>query len=190
MSEYEKPQKIQDNAVGQPRFQPYDTEPVEYNWKELDAAPSNVQHYMVLVSIVPLIIQVIVLCVLFFVFTYYYTRSYSCSNNREIWCKDSWYCVKQTTSTDKVYNKCYQLKDHLASCLFGPDSTAAVKCIDYSKKGVACPCSLPDGSTTDKAGNCMAGCPSSIDKISKNTVCCCKPETSGCPNKILPPQCS
>ncbi len=88
---------------------------------------------------IPLAIQVTLLCVLMFVLTYYYTKAHSCVNNREVWCKDDWYCNKQTPSTDKVYSKCYQSKDHLASCLFGPKSTAAVQCIDFSKEGVACP---------------------------------------------------
>ena len=109
---------------------------------------SNFQHYMVIGSFVPLIIQVIILCVLFFVFTYYYTKSHTCMNNREIWCKDDWDYTKQTESTDKTYNKCYQQKDHLASCLFGPSSAAAVKCIDYSKKGVTCSCVMPAGTDT------------------------------------------
>lgn len=160
-----------------------------YYSDDVVGSSNDLETYVVLGSIIPMIIQVTLLCILVFVFTYFYTKYHSCSNNREIWCKDDWYCTKQSASTDKIYSTCYQRKDHLASCLFGPNSVASTKCIDYSKKGVACPCSHQGGTATAKAGSCLAGCPVGMDKLSKNTVCCCDPKSKDCPNKTLPPQC-
>lgn len=163
-----------------------------YNNSRSDAQQgeaSNSHIYLLIAASVPAAIQVIVMCVLIFVLVYYYSKARSCSNNREIWCMDDWYCNKQTISTDQTYNKCYQQKVHLASCLFGPHSKAAMKCIDFSKKGVACPCVISAGSDTTKGSSCLAGCPAVLKKASKKTVCCCVPGTPGCTNKTLPPEC-
>lgn len=148
--------------------------------------PSNLALFAV---IVPLIAQIALLCVLIVFFAYYYSKEKSCLNNREVWCKDDWYCNRQTSLNDKLYNQCYQKRDHLASCLFGPNSAAATKCVDYSKIGAACPCVVSAGSNVAKGGSCLAGCPTSLSKSSKTTVCCCIPGTKGCANKILPAEC-
>lgn len=150
---------------------------------------SNKSGYILLAAFAPIVIQVGILCALMFVLTYYYTQAHTCINNREIWCKDDWYCEKQTASTDKIYSKCYSSKDHLASCLFGPNSAAATKCIDYSKDGAACPCVIPAGSVKAKGTSCMAGCPSDLSKASKASVCCCEPGIKGCPNTTMPKEC-
>lgn len=155
-----------------------------------DPSERGTNSYLLLAAISPIVLQVAILCTLIFILTYYYSKANSCVNNREIWCKDDWYCNKQTASTDKTCSRCYQKRDHLASCLFGPDSDAAVKCIDYTKKGVACPCVVSAGSDTAKGGSCLAGCPSALSKTSKTTVCCCQPGTPGCTNTVLPPECS
>ncbi len=124
--------------------------------------------------------QILVVFVLMFVLTYYYSKSNSCANNTEIWCKDDWYCKKQTASTDTVYNRCFKKKDNLASC---PDSDAAVKCIDLTKKKVACECAIPKGTDSIKGNNCLSGCPSSLKKAG------CDPTSQGCPYDEVPPEC-
>lgn len=168
---------------------------ISLNVSPADGDTSSVQggnsmHYVLIATTIPLGLQVVILCVLVLVLTYYYTKAHSCVTNREIWCKDDWYCAKQTSSTDKTYSKCYQKKDHLASCLFGPKSDAAVACIDYTKKGLACPCVVPAGDDAKRGSSCLAGCPTTIGKASGKSVCCCVPNTKGCPNKTLPPECT
>ena len=146
--------------------------------------------YGLMIALIPAGMQLLLVTGLLFILTYYYTQAHTCANSREVWCKDDWYCNKQTSSTDKTYNKCYKSKNNLESCLYDPKSDAAVKCIDYSKAGVACPCVIPDGSFDGtKGSSCLAGCPASLSKMSDKTVCCCVPGSKGCKNKTLPSQC-
>lgn len=146
-------------------------------------------HVIVLSLAIPIALQILIILALLFILTYYFSKSQSCSNNKEIWCKDDWYCNKQTGSTDTMYNKCFRKKEKLASCLFGPTSDAAVKCLDFSKKGVACDCVIPKGSKDVRGSNCLAGCPNSLKGVGKDTICCCDPKNEDCPYETLPPEC-
>lgn len=148
-------------------------------------------NFLLIACCVPVFLQVAVICILICAMTYFYAKDKSCHNNREIWCKDDWKCQKQTAKTDKVYSPCFQSENNLASCLFGPNSAAATKCMDYTKKGAACDCAIPKQAGGKKGANCLAGCPLNLKGV-KDAICCCNPESPDClyTKATLPAQCA
>ena len=138
---------------------------------------------------------VIVFAILFFIVLGLLTwvldqwfKERQCTLFPNIWCSDNWTC-NNSCPPGFPGNQCFVNPGPtgLASCIFGPHAPGATTCLVAPSQtgGVACNC--PTG-MAEQTANCFSGCAQNFSSINPATICCCAPNTPGCPwTSINPP---
>lgn len=101
-----------------------------------------------------------------------YKEYMSCYYYPNIQCSDEYVCEnKCSSSAGKPVSPCFSNfgTTGLASCLFGPNSSAATRCYDLTDG--ACPCT---NEYNEETSNCFNSCPQVLASVSDSTNCCAK----------------
>lgn len=140
-------------------------------------------------------ILIIILLIVITMAVYYWSKSHLCGTQAHIWCADNWTCTTACQAGSTGHSDCFNSDKlgptGLASCLYGPEVAGAQLCYTPPSTGtneLACTCTA---GMTSQTNNCLSGCPSKMGAVNPNTVCCCKPGTTGCPftAETLPAAC-
>lgn len=111
-------------------------------------------------------------------------KEHQCALNPNIWCSDTWQC-NNNCPTGFTGSACFLHgtgTTGLASCLFGPTAAGANICIPAGVPtgGIPENCNCPAG-ITGATNNCLGSCPQNLSGVANGNICCCKPDTGGCP---------
>ncbi len=139
----------------------------------------NILIYIIIFAILFLIALSVLTWVL-----YLMNINYICESNPNIWCADDWVC--NSTCSLQSASPCFSQPNAtngtgLAGCLFGPTSAIAMTCFNTptgSSSNTSCSC---PAATVSSTSNCLSGCAGRLGSVNPNAVCCCKPNSPGCP---------
>lgn len=108
-----------------------------------------------------------------------YNKAHKCPLEPNIWCFDDWVCNNNCTggvdAQGRSVSTCFEQATSptgLASCLYGPQSNTASLCFTpptTGTGGLACDCT-PEMTST--RSNCLSNCPSTLDDVPTDAVCC------------------